>query len=39
MNDRLNQLTSIDPAEIEPLHEVRNEAKVAYLAADMKQNR
>jgi hypothetical protein len=26
MNDSFNELTSIDPAEIEPLHDVRNHA-------------
>src|SRR5262249_14224980 len=38
MNDPFNQITSIDPEEIEPLHEVRDQAKVDQLTADMKKN-
>jgi hypothetical protein len=38
MNDPFNQITSIDPKEIEPLHEVRDQAKLDQLTADMKEN-
>ena len=31
-------ITSIDPQEIEPLHEVRNQALLDALTADMKEN-
>ena len=31
-------ITSIDPAEITPLHEVRNETLLNWLSADMQEN-
>jgi hypothetical protein len=38
MNDPFNELTSIDPAEIEPLHEVPSQARLDALTAGMKEN-
>jgi len=38
LDDLVNLITSIDPEEIEPLHEVRNEARFDDLTASMKEN-